>query len=63
MEEAAEAEAARHHVEEKDAQHLEEAWRWARYNSLAHVGAHARSDPEMAKAVLSLLGGEIMATT
>eukprot|EP00984_Skeletonema_dohrnii_P018919 scaffold8953_cov78-Skeletonema_dohrnii-CCMP3373.AAC.1 len=63
MDEAAEAEAARHHEEEKDAQHLEEAWRWARYNSLAHVGAHARSDPEMAKAVLSLLGGEIMATT
>ena len=42
--------------------YLEEAWRWARYNSLAHVGAHARSDPEMAKAVLALLGGEITTT-
>ena len=50
-------------AQQQQQQHLEEAWRWARYNSLAHVGAHARSDPEMAKAVLSLLGGEIMATT
>lgn len=50
-------------LKEKDAQHyLEEAWRWARYNSLAHVGAHARSDPEMAKAVLSMLGGEFLTT-
>lgn len=34
-------------------------WRWSRYTSLSHMGTCLRMDPEMSKAVLAMLGGEI----
>ncbi|KAL3805574.1 hypothetical protein HJC23_005818 [Cyclotella cryptica] len=40
----------------------EEEWRWSRYTSLSHLGTCLRSDPEMSKAVLSMLSGEILST-
>jgi hypothetical protein len=36
----------------------EEAYRWARYTLLSHLGNCLRSDPELCKAMLSMLGGE-----
>jgi len=36
-----------------------EAYRWARYTSLSHLGNCLRSDPGLSKAMLSLLNGEI----
>ena len=37
-----------------------EAYRWARYTSLSHLGNCFRSDPGLSKAMLSLLSGEIL---
>lgn len=36
-------------------------WKWSRYTSLAHMGTCLRMDPEMSKAVLAMLGGEVSA--
>ncbi|KAL3799646.1 hypothetical protein ACHAW5_004517 [Stephanodiscus triporus] len=36
----------------------EEAYRWARYTSLSHLGNCLRSDPDLCAAMLSLLAGE-----
>ncbi|KAL7521904.1 hypothetical protein ACHAWX_006627 [Stephanocyclus meneghinianus] len=41
----------------------EEEWRWSRYTSLSHLGTCMRSDPEMSKAVLSMISGEILSTS
>ena len=43
-------------------QEAEEAWRYARCTSLSHLGSCLRSDPEMSKAVLSMLAGDIVST-
>ncbi len=37
-----------------------EAYRWARYTSLSHLGNCFRSDPGLSKAMLSLLSGDIL---
>ena len=34
-------------------------WKWSRYTSLAHLGTCLRMDPELSKAMLALLGGEL----
>ncbi len=36
----------------------EEAYRWARYTSLSHLGNCLRSDPKLCKAMLLMLGGK-----
>ncbi|KAL7455815.1 hypothetical protein ACHAWC_007336 [Mediolabrus comicus] len=46
-------------VNSQQQQYLQEAWTWARYNSISFIGTCSVSDPEMCKAVLSMLGGEI----
>jgi hypothetical protein len=38
---------------------VEEAYRWARYTPLSHLRNCLRSDPELCRAMLSMLGGEI----
>jgi hypothetical protein len=38
---------------------VEEVYRWVRYTSLSHLGNCLRSDPELCRAALSMLGGEI----
>lgn len=40
----------------------EELWRWTQYTCLSHMGSCMRSDPEMAKAVISMLIGECDST-
>ena len=42
----------------RDGKRLVESYRWARYTSLSHLGNCLRSDPELCKAMLSLLAGE-----
>ena len=42
----------------RDDKRLVESYRWARYTSLSHLGNCLRSDPELCKAMLSLLAGE-----
>jgi hypothetical protein len=38
---------------------VDEAYRWARYTSLSHLGNCLHSDPKLCRAILSMLGGEI----
>jgi hypothetical protein len=38
---------------------VEEAYRWARYTSLSHLGNCLRLDPKLCRAMLLMLGGEI----
>ena len=46
-----------------NSQATNESYKWAKYTSLNHLGQCCQSDPEMSKAVLSLLSGEVIDTT
>jgi len=47
----------------KNSLETKEAYKWAKYTSLEHLGRVLRTDPDMSKAVLSLLSGDIVDTT
>jgi hypothetical protein len=49
------------HCDDEDRQwrRVEEAYQWARYMSLSHLGNCLCSDPELCRAMLMMLGGEI----